>query len=435
MGRSGGGISSFAYSHLHRERRGDAGRERPFMDAFNQLGTRIARAWSTHGYETAALPDIAGTELVRASLHQVIDYRSLLSWICATDTLPYQMNVDATFGEPPLTLFWHPDFYVEALFWASSTTSVHGHSFVGAFQVLAGTSLQSLFAFDACDPRKGPCRIGRLRQTHAALLRTGATQLIQPGERFIHSIFHLGYPSVTIVVRTHGRHVERQYDYHRPGVALAYGYENTFDQLTNRLLQVARLQAILKSDDLPTTVAAIGKRRNLAACFRLLRVVQPILYRQQRLETAGEVIAALAATVGLNETTKLAESLTLEQSLQRLRSARELVVDDDLRLFLALLLTQQEGQFVMRLVTDYTDAAKPTDKIASWIRELGTRGILNVPTDEQTQSLLATWLAYGPDAALRADPTPQYGSWAAAKMQQIEAEPLLTPMLRSDGSS
>ncbi len=403
------------------------------MNAFTQLGLRIDREWGKHRYATNALPDIAATELERTPLHRIVDYTSILRWVGSSDgyTLPFQMNIDASFGEPPLTVFWHPDFYIETLFWANSTTSIHGHGFVGAFQVLAGTSVQSLFDFEPRDTEHDRCRIGRLRQKEAQLLRPGSTQRILECDQFIHSVFHLGYPSVTIVVRTHGRSVATQYDYHRPGVALRYRYESTFDQLTKRLLQVARLQTILKSGDLLSSVAKIGSRCDLAACFELLATVQPILYEQQRLGVAADVIGSLARAIGLRDVCELAEALTLEYTLRRLRRARTLVVEDDLRLFLALLLTQQERSFVLPLVTDYTGVSDAYDSVARWICDLGDREVLDVPSDEDSQRLLTTWLARGLDAALAEARTDCMTKDGIAKIQRIQAEALLTPLLRS----
>ncbi len=403
------------------------------MDVFHHLGLRIAQTWRKHKFELAAFPNIAATELARQPLHQVIDYSSIVSSLATIDALPYQTNIDSVFGEPPLTLFWHPSFYIEALFWVSSTTSIHGHGFVGGFQVLAGTSLQSLFTFDANEPRRGRCRIGRLSQTHAILLRTGATQMIEGGERFIHSVFHLGYPSVTIVVRTHGD-AGPQFDYHRPGVALAFQYEKTFDQLTRRLLQIARLQAILNSDDLQATVAAIAKQGDLAACFRLLEIVQPILYANNKLSVAGEVIATLVAAIGLNKATALAEALTLEHSLGRLRRAREIVVEEDLRLFLALLLTQQERRFLMPLASAYAGVADPTDKIVHWIIELSRKGILRLTADDDLRRLVSLCLAHRTDdVPASIDANFNHRDVARAR-ELMHDEPLVAPLLRSDAT-
>jgi len=75
-----------------------------------------------------------------------------------------QKNLDATFGQPPITLFHHDRFYIEALFWLSSTTSIHQHAFAGAFSVLAGSSVQARYRFE---PRTGVER--RLRFGHVSL--------------------------------------------------------------------------------------------------------------------------------------------------------------------------------------------------------------------------------------------------------------------------
>lgn len=390
------------------------------MEIFEDLGSRIARDWSKHRFSFDSLPDIAATELDRTPLHKATDYKALLQWVNSTDTFPSQINMEATFGEPPLTVFWHPNFYIEALYWCTSTTSVHGHGFLGAFQVLAGTSLQSEFFFDSPQPSGKRCRIGTLRQTEASLLRLGSTQQILSGEDFVHSVFHLGYPSVTIVVRTFGPPPGRpQYTYFRPGVAVPFGL--TFDQLTRRLLQIAKLQATLKTDDLFETVATIAAKCDLSAAFTLLQEVQPMLYAQNRVDVATQLVLILATAHGLGPISKLAEALTVERSLDPLRRARDRVVEDDLRLFLALLLTQQGRRFVMPIVTDYTGDPNPQGKVAGWIRELAKRQILNVPEDEGTEAFLTRWLDDSQSLASEGE--------AAETIAKIKAEPLLAPLL------
>jgi hypothetical protein len=39
-------------------------------------------------------------------------------------------------------------FYVEVVFWAEGTTAIHQHSFSGAFQVLVGSSIHTLYGFE-----------------------------------------------------------------------------------------------------------------------------------------------------------------------------------------------------------------------------------------------------------------------------------------------
>ena len=196
---------------------------------------------------------------------------------------------------------------------------------------------------------------------------------------------------------------------------------------------MARLQAVLKTDDLYTTVRTIGSRCELAACFRVLHLVIPVLLAQVRSDAAAEVIRALAAGIGADRANKLAQALTLELDLARLRRARDVVTEDDLRLFLALLLTQQQRRFLLPIVADYTSASDPCARIAAWIRELGTRGVLKVPADDEAECLVGIWLRQGMDAALTAARAAANPSDAERKIHQINAESLLTPLLREAG--
>jgi hypothetical protein len=403
------------------------------VEVFRDLGDSVAKAWSLCRYDASALPEIAASAMSDTPLHRSVEYPALLRWVASTEAFSPQPNIASGFGEPPLTLYWHPTFYIEALFWCTSTTSIHGHGFSGAFQVLAGSSVQSLYAFEPDVPGLQRCRLGRLRQTSAALLRPGSTQQILGGERFIHSVFHLGYPSVTIVVRTFVSDDRAQYHYHRPGTAVAL--ELTFDQLTRRLLQVARLQARLQSPDLHMTVEKIAATCDLAAAFTLLRDLTPILRAQNRPDVVMELILTLGGAHGLPSISRLAEAVAGDDMMHPLTRARDTVVDEDLRLFLALLLTQQGRRFMMPLAAEYTGEADPSAKIAAWICELGARDILTIPSDVGVEGILSRWLQEGrPTAAPMGSADQPTGVDFTRIVESLRVERLLAPLL-SEGSN
>jgi hypothetical protein len=112
-----------------------------------------------------------------------------------------------------------------------------------------------------------------------------------------------------------------------------------------------------------------------------------VLTDSGRLRAAGTLLDN-----GWLQAETLAEALTLELSLAWLCRARELIVDDKLRLFFALLLTGQDRRFVTSSVTDYTGVAEQSGKVAAWIHELGAKGMLNVEGDSQTERIVNTWL-------------------------------------------
>src|SRR5262249_49930783 len=62
--------------------------------------------------------------------------------------------------------------------------------------------------------------LGDVRLKRVELLTRGAIRPILSGNRFIHALFHLDRPSVTIVVRTHTDRLEDpQFSYMKPNVA------------------------------------------------------------------------------------------------------------------------------------------------------------------------------------------------------------------------
>src|SRR5213075_397838 len=92
-------------------------------------------------------PQLAERALHEAALHQHVEVLDIVRWTLSADRLPKQ-NLEATFGNPPLTLYTCGGFYIQALFWLDGTTSIHDHAFSGAFTVLAGSSIHSRFEFE-----------------------------------------------------------------------------------------------------------------------------------------------------------------------------------------------------------------------------------------------------------------------------------------------
>src|SRR5262249_38085080 len=144
------------------------------------------------------------------------------------------------FGQPPVTLYRARDFYISALYWLEGTTDIHEHGFSGAFRVLEGSSIHAVYDFSRPATITPRLAYGHLLLSEAELLRKGATRRIQLGGEFIHSLFHLDSPSVTIVVRT-GREGLRQNSYCRPGVA----FDPLFDDpaLQRRMLALETMRA------------------------------------------------------------------------------------------------------------------------------------------------------------------------------------------------
>jgi hypothetical protein len=209
---------------------------------FQGLGEHIERAWLKHNYDEAVFPDLVLNVLGQRPPIGEVEVRDIVEWIFG-DLQPFrQPNVQDLFGEPPVTLFQAPRFYIEALFWHSGTTAIHEHSFSGAFMVLAGSSVHSHWQFTREHTINSRMLCGRLDRISTEILHPGGMRPIHSGDRLIHQLFHLEVPSVTIVARTYvDRHHLPQYRYLLPGLAI-----DSEDRDGTRTRRLVLLEAMAK---------------------------------------------------------------------------------------------------------------------------------------------------------------------------------------------
>ena len=188
---------------------------------FQRLGERIEQAWLCHSYDENAFPQLVLDELERDPPFGQIEVADIVDWIFGLSQGFRQPSTSNLFGEPPVMLFQAPRFYIEALFWLSSTTEIHEHGFSGAFVVLAGSSVHSHWRFALERSINSRMLCGRLERVTTEILRPGGIRPIYSGDRLIHQLFHLEAPSVTIVVRTYvDRNHLPQFNYLPPGLAI-----------------------------------------------------------------------------------------------------------------------------------------------------------------------------------------------------------------------
>lgn len=83
----------------------------------------------------------------------------------------------------------------------TSQTSIHQHSFEGAFTVLSGHSLESVYDFIPGEAM-GEAFWGELKTKELCLLTPGQVRPIVFRDGTIHRVLHLSKPTVSLVLRT-----------------------------------------------------------------------------------------------------------------------------------------------------------------------------------------------------------------------------------------
>jgi hypothetical protein len=203
---------------------------------------------------------------------------------------------------------------------------------------------------------------GKLDLFESALRRKGDVSAIMAGSRYIHGLFHLERPSITILARTlQVPNVPVQLQYEPAGVAW-----NPFfrDQALDRMIEVVTL--LDRSDD-PAFDELVGDLVARADLFTVHRVIRACV----EIQNQHRVDAVLERVADHEAARTFAGWLAKERIERFLRRRRALVLEPELRFFIAVLMNSHRGDHSMKLISEFAGADKdPAVQVASWLARL-----------------------------------------------------------------
>jgi len=333
------------------------------MDAFfADLGRRVLERWQRESFALAAFPALALAALEERPPAAHVDVPAFVRDLLANDAQPAQTH--SGFGQPEIVAYEHPRFYVQVLFWMDGTTDIHQHQFSGAFHVLAGSSIHARYTLENARAISPHFRVGDVRMQTIELLTTGRSVPIASGSGFIHSLFHLERPSITVVVRTHhDPEAEPQFNYLPPSVALDPSFDDT---LMTRREQLLSMLEQIHDPAYPELVLRMVADLDFERGFAVLR--QSVAHLAA-LDAWDMVLDAFRTKHGA-----LADGVaaTLAESARRagLVELRSTITDPEHRFFLALLLNVPTRSELLGLVARRFPDSSPTETVLRWTDEL-----------------------------------------------------------------
>ncbi|MBF95144.1 MAG: hypothetical protein CMH58_08310 [Myxococcales bacterium] len=221
----------------------------PLVDRFQVLGQAMTDALGTTGSDASPRFSRIAAEQLECFLPKLRGFslEDILS--AALTTKAEQLDVESHFGDPPITWFMGERFCIESYVWNDNSTSVHDHAFAGAWTTLVGQSLHRQYRFEADKKITPDFELGRLFLQKGERLVPGMVRQITPSDQFIHDLYHLDRPSITLIIRTcrldHPLRGQRHYIGHEQH-ALAL---KTFDRPPMETLQRRLLKASLQDDE------------------------------------------------------------------------------------------------------------------------------------------------------------------------------------------
>lgn len=332
---------------------------------FAETGEAINRRWEETDFAWESFPAIA-EEFLQDNCPLVhVAPEDLYHWVLTSSQLPKQHDLKASFAQPPITVYCDSRFHIAFLFWTTSTTAIHQHSFEGAFRVFLGSSIQATYEFTEEERWGAHLLRGRLDMQSLEVLPTGKVCAITYGSSYIHSAYHLDNPSITLIIRTHGRPqpADAQYNYYPSGLATDPFHKR------EQLERVKQLLSYLQGIKDPQFLARVQEALDATDAFG----VYQILYHLNGSLPPDE-LSALIERIGTRFGQGFADVLPVffrerERTL-RLVQARQTMTDPEGRFFLALLLNTSDKDQFRSLLCERFPNVKPEDVTTRWVTEL-----------------------------------------------------------------
>lgn len=351
------------------------------------LGTVVANRWKRKDYDEECFPEIASEALREYPPSEHVSLWDVVKPSLLADRLPPQTDLEARFGDPPLTVFIGRGFRIEVLFWAEGTPSIHQHAFSGAFHVLEGSSVHALWDFTLQQRFELRLLLGQVSFKRAETLIRGDSRPIYGGQQMFHSTFHIDCPSVSVVVRTVSEADKHpQYTLWPPHVAFA-----PLDEVAAVKRQTQLLRMLLvtgKRSEFNEIMSHLLPSKDAYSAFCYLFHTFNLLREEEREELLVAARRRHTTLIDALEPT-LKQKEVADAVLSMYRSVTG---NSDLKFFLALLRNVPAIADMLKLIEERHPGVDPVVTVVTWMRRLSEVGMLHTEYHESWFLMLESLL-------------------------------------------
>ena len=410
--------------------------------ALARIGEALERRWAARGYRRQCFHDIAAECLRAASFHRQFDEEEIIKWVNGAASLPRQLDPRSSFGQPPLTVWGTDRFVLDLYFWVDTDTSVHDHAFSGAFTNLSGHSLNCAYRFEHAARADDGVLTGSLRLDRAEYLKPGDICPIVAGPKFIHRVWHLGCPTVTLVARTVTRpRGLRQYSYYAEGLAVRYRHKPPIEFQRRR-----ELMRYLFRRRHPRRLALAEELLARARGWQLFTLLEDLVKLYVKEPDGARELDGLIARLPVRCRAWIDTGLAVMRGADPLESVywRRLQRTEH-RLLIALLGTYKEGRSVVEWLARHGYEGDWRATLTGWLSEMDADKALRLHLGSARAEIIARLLRGLSDAeALRelrrtytiAEPETALLAQGFRRFRELTfLKPLLDPGLRAEAAS
>jgi hypothetical protein len=342
------------------------------MEYFEKLGSYTGQLWKKLDCDERRFPEAANDALAQMPPSRHTTFEEVVEHALTAETLPYQTDLGAEFGQPPLTVYESRDFRIEVLFWTGATPAIHQHAFSGAFHVMHGSSIHIAWNFDFQERVSTHLQFGRVHIQKAELLKLGDTRPIIAGNGFIHTTFHLDTPTLSVVVRTtNDQEHMPQYAYYPPSIC--YNPRDNEPYIRRKAQILAMLVNSGRADEHDRWIKELLDEIDTYSAFNYL--YQAHLLRDK---AKLEELLAVAKVRHPRLIENLAPALVHARRQAEITKIRGKVkaTDTEVRFLLALLINITDHETILALMKERYAGADPVSKFVAAVKHLSDADLL-----------------------------------------------------------
>ena len=164
-----------------------------------KLMAKIEEKWQKCQYSTDLFPEVVWQETEGfdlSALGEVSNQMKLLE----LPGVRFQQH-RSTFSDFHFQIFHNGRFMIEILNWWGGHVNVHDHDFSAVQFQLKGDALNVVYDFNK-NEEYGALQFGELKVRQGEFWKEGGRSLVRPGDVDPHSVFHLGSPTTSLLIRT-----------------------------------------------------------------------------------------------------------------------------------------------------------------------------------------------------------------------------------------
>jgi hypothetical protein len=325
----------------------------PIQAALIEIARDLEKDWRERDYRECEFARLSAERLAGARLHERFAVEEILSELACGEFEEHHFLSNHHFkGIVPL--YDSARFGLYLHLWYDEIASPHEHTWVGAYQVLSGTSITSLYHFEEHARIDPHLRLGALIQGRIDMIGPGAAVPVERGANFIHSLAYVERPGIAVSIRSHG--VGLPFEYYAPGLAIDAGLAGVPER--QRLRSLEGLAALS-----PEKARALWPEAVAAADFRtaFFMVKHATLYLGDQVDTSAILEHARFAPHSECILGALDEMRRFEMLERARRSTHHL----EHRFLLAALSIAPTRAILDRLIREYYPGADPKAFITS----------------------------------------------------------------------